>query len=389
MRTDNPPQQGNETSEHTISQRIDEEPVTATTGERRHRRRWMAITTVVVVVAGGGVVAAKAAGAFNQKNQSSGGSQYPTSTATVTRQTLSQQTQVSATLGYAGNYAVRAQGGGTITWLPSAGQVIKQGQALYKVDNGDPVYLLYGTVPAWRTLSVGMTGSDVSQLNHDLVTLGYATKAELDSDWDYFGTQTVDSLQNLQSDLGLTVTGTLPLGQAVFLPSAIRVTSLAASLGLPASGAVFQASSITQVVTIDLTTDDEGYVKDGDPVTITLPDGSDTTGTISSVGRVATSTSSGSVITVQVALSSQKAAGGLDQAPVQVDITTGSVAQALVVPVNALLAQASGGYAVEVIGPGGHQLVPVAVGLFDDADGLVQVTGTGLNAGQRVVVPST
>jgi hypothetical protein len=45
---------------------------------------------------------------------------------------------------------------------------------------------------------------------------------------------------------------------------------------------------------------------------------------------------------------------------------------------------------VEVVGAGGaHQLVSVSLGLFDDADGLVQVTGSGLAAGQRVVVPAT
>jgi len=30
----------------------------------------------------------------------------------------------------------------------------------------------------------------------------------------------------------------------------------------------------------------------------------------------------------------------------------------------------------------------VTVGLFDDADGLVQVSGSGVSAGQRVVVPA-
>ena len=60
------------------------------------------------------------------------------------------------------------------------------------------------------------------------------------------------------------------------------------------------------------------------------------------------------------------------------------------VPVDALLALAGGGYALEEIGPGGvHHLVSVSTGLFDDADGLVQVTGSGLAAGQRVVVPGT
>ena len=82
------------------------------------------------------------------------------------------------------------------------------------------------------------------------------------------------------------------------------------------------------------------------------------------------------------------ATGSLDQAPVQVSIITASVTNALVVPVDALLALANGGYAVEVIGSKGvHHLVAVTLGLFDDADGLVQVIGSGLAAGQRVVVP--
>lgn len=74
----------------------------------------------------------------------------------------------------------------------------------------------------------------------------------------------------------------------------------------------------------------------------------------------------------------------------QVTIITGSVPSALVVPVTALLARSGGGYAVEVVSPAGaHHLLSVSLGLFDDADGLVQVTGPGLAAGQDVVVPST
>jgi len=45
------------------------------------------------------------------------------------------------------SYPVRGQGGGTLTWLPSAGRVIRQGQVLYKTGNGSPVVLLYGSVP--------------------------------------------------------------------------------------------------------------------------------------------------------------------------------------------------------------------------------------------------
>jgi hypothetical protein len=94
-------------------------------------------------------------------------------------------------------------------------------------------------------------------------------------------------------------------------------------------------------------------------------------------------------IDVHVRLARQAAAGHLDQAPVQVSITTASVASALVVPITALLALAGGGYAVEAVATGGlHRLVPVTLGLFDDADGLVEVRGAGLVRGRQIVLPS-
>jgi hypothetical protein len=71
-----------------------------------------------------------------------------------------------------------------------------------------------------------------------------------------------------------------------------------------------------------------------------------------------------------------------------VSITNASVSNALTVPVDALLALANGGYAVEEVESSGvHQLVPVTLGLFDDAAGRVQVSGSGLAVGQKVVVP--
>jgi hypothetical protein len=117
---------------------------------------------------------------------------------------------------------------------------------------------------------------------------------------------------------------------------------------------------------------------------------------VSSVGTVATTPSSDSpdsnsspTVDVQVTPTQPAATGRLDQAPVSVSITTDSVKSALVVPVDALLALAGGGYAVEEVRPGGvHRLVPVELGLFDDADGLVQVSGRALHAGQRIVVPA-
>jgi hypothetical protein len=57
--------------------------------------------------------------------------------------------------------------------------------------------------------------------------------------------------------------------------------------------------------------------------------------------------------------------------------------------VTALLAQSSGGYDVEVVGPGNtRSYVPVTPGLFDDNSGMVQVNGA-LAPRDRVVVAAS
>jgi hypothetical protein len=361
----------------------------------RRRGRAVAVALVLLAIAAGAGIAwaAWAFGAFRSQNSSvTSQGAPPPATQAVVKENLSSQVPVTATLGYAGSYPVRGQGGGTLTWLPSAGQVIGQGQVLYKTGNGSPVVLLYGPVPAWRTLGEGLTGADVTQLNHDLVALGYASGPDISAlGWDYFSWETAYGVQQLESALGVSSPpGSLPLGSVVFEPGAIRVSDVLGGLGGPAGGPVLAATSDQHVVTIPLSTAQESEVAVGDAVTVTLPDNASTPGTISQVGTVASGTAANATIQVTVALTHPSVAGTLDQAPVTVYITTvSSPGPVLAVPVTALLAQSSGGYAVEVIGPGNtRRLVPVTVGIFDDSSGLVQVTGA-LAPGQRVVVPAT
>jgi hypothetical protein len=355
------------------------------------RGRWVALGIVVAVAAG--VVSGWQAGVFSPAASSQArqqGAPAP-ATAAVARENITATTPVNATLGYAGSYPVTGRGGGTLTWLPSAGQVISQGQALYKTGNGSPVVLLYGSVPDWRTLDEGVTGADVTQLNHDLVALGDAGRAGVSAPgWDYFSAATAAGVTRLQSALGVSAPpGSLSLGQVVFEPEALRVSQVTGSLGGPASGPVLAATSDRQVVTIPLNAAMQSQVAAGDTVTVTLPDGSSTPGTVSSVGAVASGSGSNATIPVTVTLTDPGAAGTLDQAPVTVNITTASAKNALVVPVGALLAQAPAGYDVEVAGPGNtRRYVPVTTGIFDDAYGLVQVTGA-LTPGEHVVVPAT
>lgn len=325
-----------------------------------------------------------------------------TSTKQVTRQDLSSQTEVNGTLGYAGDYSVVNQAQGTVTSLPAVGQVISQGQVLYRV-NDSPVVLLEGSTPAYRNLSLGMTGPDVAQLNADLVALGYATSSELPSGTDTFTYWTLVGVEGLQATLGETANGTLSLGQAVFLPAAARITTVSSTLGTPVGPGqtVMTGTATARQVSINLDAALQSEVKAGDRVTVVLPNNRTTPGVISSVGTVATSSSSSSgsgpgssgsstpTITVLVAPTDPAATGSWDQAPVTVSITTARMTNVLVVPIDALLAQPGRGYAVEVAGRDGvRHLVSVSLGLFDDADGLVAVSGSGLSAGQRVVVPA-
>jgi hypothetical protein len=320
-----------------------------------------------------------------------------TSLATVTRRSLSETTQFNGTLGYARSYTVVAAAHGTVTWLPKVGHVVPQGHVVYAVD-GAPVVLLYGRTPAYRSLVEGTTGADVAQLNHDLVALGYADRAGVGTAWNEFGWATRAGVETLQHHLGVDQTGELPLGDVVFLPTAARVTTLQAGLGAPAAGPVLSASSTARTVTVALDPDLQSAVTAGDRVTITLPDGRSTPGRVSSVGKVATAPATGSggsggsaggpTVPLHIRPSDPKATGSLDQALVEVAITDRTVRGVLAVPVSALLARSGHGYAVEVVARDGtHHLVPVRLGLFDDAAGLVQASGAGLLAGQRVVVP--
>jgi hypothetical protein len=283
------------------------------------------------------------------------------------------------------------------TMLPSAGAVVHRGQALYAVD-GQPVLLLYGRMTPWRSFRPGMSpGPDIAVLNANLRALGYGSRLSGNT----FSTATRQAIAALQARRGLRPTGVLRLGSVVFKPGAVRVTSVTPTVGQTVqAGALMTITTTRHAVSIELDAAQQDAVEVGDPVTITLPSGRTTPGRLSFVGSVASTPSEGDsgdsgdsstpTIDVTVRLLRQADAGKLDQAPVSVAITTASVKNVLVVPVNSLLALAGGGYAVEAVNATGiHRLIPVELGLFDDSNGLVEARGAGLRAGQRVVVPAS
>jgi hypothetical protein len=206
----------------------------------------------------------------------------------------------------------------------------------------------------------------------------------------------------------------------------MRITSVTASIGASAGGGsggggggggtVLTATGTTPIVTVDLDVTEEYLVKPGDAVSIVLPDGSSTVGGhIETVGNVATCPGGGGTglgngggsdladqspcssagnnsnstptVIVTVTLDSTPPGARLDQAPVNVTITTQTADNVLAVPVNALLALAGGGFGVDVVSGGTSRLVGVSTGLYTNT--LVQVNGSGISTGMNVEVPAS
>jgi hypothetical protein len=339
---------------------------------------------LVAVAATGGVVVLSSGERATAASQAASAN-----TATVQKGKLSAAVSQDGTLTYRARpdgspFSAINHARGTYTELPEVGDEVDCGGVLYRVDD-KPVLLLCGTVPRYRALHEADAGRDVRQLNRNLHVPG-----------DAFTTKTKKALAALQRRKGLHVNGSLALGDAVFLPEAVRIAKVIGQLGASArpGAQALNATSGTLHVQVNLDPSEQGQVKRGDRAQITLPGNSTVMGRVVRFGRTAQlpagqdSSAADATIPTYISLDDPGKARGLDRAPVQVDITTTGVDDALSVPVTALVGKAGGGFAVEVVRAGDRRdLVAVKVGLFDAADGRVEVDGD-LRAGDRVAVPS-
>ncbi|WP_433536140.1 efflux RND transporter periplasmic adaptor subunit [Micromonospora sp. CA-249363] len=359
------------------------------------RRPWLraAVTGgIVLLLAAVGVIAAVGFGGGDAGGDHAQAGTTAPDTATVTRQTLADSQTADGELGYGTTRTATARLSGTVTGLPATGSTVRRGKALYLVDNAE-VVLLYGGLPAYRTLAPGVEGADVAQFERNLAALGYDG---FTVDDEYTGA-TADAVREWQDDLGLAETGRVEPGRVVYADGEVRVESHQADIGeLTQPGqAVLTYTGTSRVVTVELDVDDQRLAKRDAKVAVKLPDGRTVNGTISTVETVIQAGSAGAngqsaeaetKIEVTVAVTDPKALAGFDQASVDVTFTASERADVLTVPVAALLALAEGGYGVEVVDGGASRIVAVTTGLF--ADGRVEVTGTGIAEGTTVVVPA-
>ena len=148
---------------------------------KRRTKQVTAVLALAVVVA---VVLVLVLSDGSSPNGASGQTPSYSGTATVQRRNLVSTDTESGTLSYANPQTVYNRLNGTITWLPSAGELIKPGHALFDIDNA-PVLLMNGNTPAFRDLKSSDTaGPDILELNRDLVNLGYDPDGiVIDDEW--------------------------------------------------------------------------------------------------------------------------------------------------------------------------------------------------------------
>jgi multidrug efflux system membrane fusion protein len=351
------------------------------------RRRTWAVGAIVVVAAATALIVWRGSDDATAAGTASAG----TGTAPVTRRDLAVTEDVDGDLGYADLRDLPAQRTGVVTALAAEASIVKPGRALYAV-NRERTVLLTGKVPAYRALSTSSSdGPDVRQLEKGLHALGYDDFA-VDDD---FTAATADAVEEWEEDLGREdPDGTVELGDVVFAPGPVRVANHPVAVGgqVQSASAVLKVSATRKVANVDLDIDKTDLLVPKDKVTVNLPGGKDTPGTVASIGtdpqENTADPDADPTVAMVVDLGKPGDAAAFDSGKVTVTIEQSRDDDVLAVPVTALLALAEGGYAVQVVDPGqasGYRLVGVETGTITDA--YAGITGPGVTEGLQVVVP--
>lgn len=354
----------------------------------------------LVVLGGGLIVLAVAGGALGLggRNEAAPAADEPAATVQVVRGPLISATSVDGRLDHGPETPVAVKATGTVTWLPPEGTVVDRGQALLRVDDR-PVVLLFGDLPMYRDLAeppppkegepspTPLHGKDVQQFEANLRALGQ-TGFTVDQT---FNAQTTAAVKRWQKTLGVPQTGSVGAGDVYYAPGPVRVAKPLVRLGAAVSGDVLSTTGTTRQVTVKAPAGDAAWAATGAEVSVLLPDQRSVPGKVSKVvpeqqpeGQ-ATGAGAQPAVLVVIEIADQNALGTLDRSPVTVRHVTAKKDDVLSVPVSALVALAEGGYGLEVDDGGSSHFVAVTTGLF--AEGRVEVSGTGVEAGTSVRMP--
>ncbi|MFF2411362.1 peptidoglycan-binding protein [Streptomyces sp. NPDC058092] len=316
-------------------------------GVGRRRRGPLIVGAGILLVAAIGVVGTLGlgggAGAGQAGDRGTGGQAVK-----VTRDTLTDQTEIDGRLGHGPDVPFQIKASGTVTWLPESGRIVRRGETVLRVDDR-PVVLLYGSLPMYRGL--GMTesggaatgGGDRGDSDADGGTgksggaggsggsaIGTSTSTGESSqgadgaggagagraagtqqppeplhgmDVKQFETNlsalgysgfTVDesyssltaaAVKRWQKDLGLSQTGRVGAGDVVYAPGPVRIASTGVQVGADAVGNPLSYTSTSRMVDVDAPASDTAWARRGSEVTVELPDGRSVKGQVARVGK--------------------------------------------------------------------------------------------------------
>ncbi|MGV9315374.1 peptidoglycan-binding protein [Streptomyces sp. NPDC003691] len=351
------------------------------------RRRTAVLTTGAAVAA-----AAVGAGVLVYGGTGSGdpgrAGKKPPATTTVTRADLTLSTTVDGKIDFARRRPVKSPVPGTVTVAAREGAKAVRGEALYELDD-KPVTLLYGPVPAFREMKPGDRGSDVLQLERNLVALGRGAGIRVDP---WYDAATAAAVKEWQKALNRTPTGRVGRGDVVFQPGEVTVVRADAALAdqVGPDTPVLTVASASPVVRALLEPADAALTRPGTRVEVTLPSGKVRRGKVA--GTVRPEETGGETpengITVEVALEGgAKAVSGEDvRATASVRFVSESREDVLTVPVEAIVALrgADGGYGLQIVDGTATRMVRVETGMT--ADGRIEVSGPQLREGLTVGV---
>ena len=181
----------------------------------------------------------------------------------------------------------------------AAGHSVTNGKQLAEID-GQPLFALAGTVPAWRDLTPGESGPDVAELQKALAKLGYYDDGDTPG---YFGSATGYAVYLYYEHLGYPPpsSGGVPAADVVFLPSLpATVVAVNGATGEQAGQPFLElAARGSLALTGELPPAYAGQVKSGLKVTIyDEVTGLRATGTVADLGTATTLAPTGAVVDI-------------------------------------------------------------------------------------------
>lgn len=182
--------------------------------------------------------------------------------------------------------------------LPASGVVTAlklQDGLVGPVDVGDellqinlvPVFVLEGTVPSFRDLTVGSEGADVAQLQAGLAQLGYSSGLQ---DGKFDG-RVSEAVRKWQKSRGLEVTGSVSATTLMFVPNLPAVMSLGEDVQVGRDVSALEDRGVYELAAgpefkVVLAEGQNEIVRPGMQVEVSGPSGQMWLGTVSSVTKI-------------------------------------------------------------------------------------------------------